>query len=72
MITISVEIPEIILASHQQDTQAIKTEIQYGIVIWEYLNGHLSLRQCSDILQISYRSFLELLMSKGIPLDGLS
>jgi predicted HTH domain antitoxin len=52
--------------------QEIQHEAQQGVVIWEYLNGHLSLRQCSDLLRIGYRSFLELLWSRGIPVDGLS
>lgn len=43
-----------------------------GLVIWEYLNGHLSIQECADILNMGYRSFLELLWNKGIPIDGLN
>jgi len=41
-------------------------------VTWEYLNGHLSIQECGEILNIGYRGFLELLWSKGIPIDGLN
>jgi predicted HTH domain antitoxin len=46
--------------------------MQRGFVIWEYLNGRLSLRECGEILHIGYRGFLELLWNKGIPIDGLN
>ena len=41
-------------------------------MILEYLNGNLSIQECSDILNIGYRGFLELLWNKGIPIDGLN
>ena len=72
MVNISIEIPEVVLESYHHDLQVVKTEIQQSIMIWEYLNGHLSLRQCSELLHINYRHFLELLWNKGIPLDGLN
>lgn len=72
MQTVSVEVPDAVWESHQRDMQALKTDIQQGFVIWEYLNGRLGLRECSDLLRMSYRNFLELLWSKGIPIDGLS
>ena len=72
MSTIALQIPDIILESHQQDLESIKEDMQRGFVIWEYLNGRLSLRECGEILHIGYRGFLELLWSKGIPIDGLS
>ncbi len=72
MATITIEIPDIMLEPHYQGKLQIKNEIQQGIVIWEYLNGRLSLRECSDLLQMKYRNFLELLWSKGIHIDALN
>jgi predicted HTH domain antitoxin len=72
MSTITVQIPEIILEVHQQQVETIKEVVQMGLVIWEYLSGHLSIQECGDILNIGYRGFLELLWSKGIPIDGLN
>lgn len=72
MSAITLEIPEIILESYQQNINIVKDEAQRGMVIWEYLNGHLSLRECAQILHISYRGFLELLWNKGIAIDGLN
>jgi|GEM_PF-2236395 len=72
MEAIAIEIPDIISEAHEQSTESIKEGIQRGFVIWEYLNGHLSLRECSQILRMGYRGFLELLWSRGIPADGLS
>jgi predicted HTH domain antitoxin len=72
MSTITIHIPEIILESHQQNLESLKEDLQRGLVIWEYLNGRLSLRECGNILNVGYRGFLELLWNKGIPIDGLS
>jgi predicted HTH domain antitoxin len=72
MEAIAIEIPDIISEAHKQSVESIKEGIQQGFVIWEYLNGHLSLRECSQILRMGYRGFLELLWSRGIPADGLS
>jgi predicted HTH domain antitoxin len=72
MSTITVQIPEIILDVHQQQVETVKEVVQVGLVIWEYLSGHLSIQECGDILNIGYRGFLELLWSKGIPIDGLN
>lgn len=72
METISVQIPDIVLESHQNNLEFVKNDLQQGFIIWEYLNGHLSLDECGSLLNIGYRRFLELLWSKGIPIDGLS
>ena len=72
METISVKIPDIILESHQNNLEFVKKDLQQGFMIWEYLNGHLSLDECGNLLNIGYRGFLELLWSKGIPIDGLN
>ena len=72
MSMVTIYIPDIILESHQQNLEHVKEDVQRGLVIWEYLNGRLSLRECGEILQIGYRGFLELLWGKGIPIDGLS
>jgi predicted HTH domain antitoxin len=69
---ISLPIPDIIWEAHQQQTESIKEVLKIGLVTWEYLNGHLSIQECGDILNIGYRGFLELLWSKGIPIDGLN
>ncbi len=72
MPVMSIDVPEIIIESHQQEEESLQEGVERGLVIWEYLNGRLSLRECGEILHIGYRGFLELLWSKGIPLDGLS
>jgi len=69
---ITFQIPDIIFEAHQQQTESIREVLQVGLVIWEYLNGHLSIQECGDILNIGYRGFLELLWNKGIPIDGLN
>jgi hypothetical protein len=38
----------------------------------EYINGHLSLKECGDLLKVGYRDLIELLWSKWIPIDGLN
>ncbi|GAK60320.1 hypothetical protein U27_00211 [Candidatus Vecturithrix granuli] len=72
MPVMSIDIPDIILESHRQANESLQDGIQRGLVIWEYLNGRLSLRECGELLHIGYRGFLELLWSRGIPIDGLS
>lgn len=72
MSTITIEVPDIIFESHHKDVNKVKQDVQRGFIIWEYLNGHLSLHECGTLLKIGYRGFLELLWSKGIPIDGLS
>ncbi len=69
---ITFQIPDIILEAHQQQIKPIQEVLKIGLVTWEYLNGHLSIQECGDILNIGYRGFLELLWSKGIPIDGLN
>ena len=71
-VAITFHIPNIILEAHQQQTESIQEILTAGLVILEYLNGHLSIQECGDILNIGYRGFLELLWSKGIPIDGLN
>lgn len=71
MQTITIEIPDVIWESHQQDMGIFKEEIERGLVIWEYLNGRLSIGECGDILKIGYRGFLELLWDRGIDVDAL-
>lgn len=72
METISVQIPDVILESHHHNLETVKKDLQQGFVIWEYINGYLSLKECGDLLKVGYRGFIELLWSKGIPIDGLS
>ena len=69
---ITFQIPDIIFEAHQQQTESIREVLQVGLVIWVYLNGHLSIQECGDILNMGYRGFLELLWNKGIPIDGLN
>jgi predicted HTH domain antitoxin len=70
--TITLELPDEILDSHDNDLDAIRAEMRRAVVIWEYLNDRLSLTECGEILKTGYRGFLELLWSRGIPLDGMS
>ena len=72
MTTINLEIPDTILESHQQNLNAINLEVKQGFIIWEYLNGHLTLKQSAETLNLNYRAFLDLLLSKGIACDGLN
>jgi predicted HTH domain antitoxin len=72
METVSVQIPDVILESHHHNLETVKEDLQQGFVIWEYINGYLSLKECGDLLKVGYRGFIELLWSKGIPIDGLS
>lgn len=70
--TITLELPDEILESHDNDLDAIREEMRRAVVIWEYVNGRLSLTECGEILKTGYRGFLELLWSRGIPVDGLN
>jgi predicted HTH domain antitoxin len=72
MPVMQIDVPAIIIESHQQEDESLQEGIERGLVIWEYLNGRLSLRECGELLHIGYRGFIELLWSKGIPIDGLS
>ncbi len=72
MPVMNIDVPDIIIASHQQESESLQEGIERGLVIWEYLNGRLSLRECGELLHIGYRGFIELLWNKGIPIDGLS
>lgn len=72
MTTITLEIPDSLLESHQQNISQITQEVNQGFIIWEYLNGHLSLKQSADTLKLSYRAFLDLLLSRGIACDALN
>jgi len=72
MTTIAIQIPDVIVASDQYNLDTVKQGIQQGFMIWEYLSGHVSLEDCGKMLKIGYRGFIELLWSKGIPLDTLS
>ncbi len=72
MQTITIEVPDIIWESHGQNVSAVREEVRRGLVIWEYLNGHLTIGECGEILRTGYRGFLELLWNRGIPVDALS
>jgi len=72
MQTITLELPDVISECYRQDMKIIKEEMKRGIVIWEYVNGHLSLGECGELLKTGYRGFLELLWSRGIPVDALN
>jgi len=72
METISIQIPDIILESYDNNLEMVRKNFQQGFVIWEYINGHLSLKESGELLKIGYRGFIELLWSKGIPIDSLS
>ena len=68
MQTINLELPEFISEFYKQNIRIIKEKIKREFVIWEYLNGRLTLAECGDIFKTGYQGFLELLWSKGIPI----
>ncbi len=72
MTTINVDIPDSILESHHKNLTTITQNVKQGFIIWEYLNGHLSLKQSADTLNIPYRDFIDMLLSRGIVLDALN
>lgn len=72
MHSITLEIPDAVMKSYGQDVGAVRDEMKRGLIILEYLNGHLSIRECGEILKIGYRGFLELLWNKGIHVDALN
>lgn len=72
MTSIQLEIPDSILESYQQNLTSITEEVKQGFIIWEYLNGHLTIKQSADMLKLSYRAFIELLSSRGISIDALN
>ncbi len=44
MTTISLDLPDMVLESYQQNLPTITHEIKQAFIIWEYLNGHISLK----------------------------
>ena len=72
MTSIQLEIPDSILESYHQNLISITEEVKQGFIIWEYLNGHLTIKQSADMLKLSYRAFIELLSSRGIAIDALN
>ena len=72
MTIISLELPDSLLDSYNQNIQEIINEAIQVFIIYEYQKGHLSLRQSADALGLSYRNFLELLWSRGISIDALN
>ena len=72
MPVINVELPDSIVESYRQENESIQEGLKNALVVWEYLNGRLSLRECGELLHVGYRGFIELLWSKGIPIDGLN
>lgn len=72
MTILNLNIPDTLSELHQHDTEILTSEVQVGFIVWEYLNGHLSLSESAAILNIPYRIFLEMLWRRGIPLDGLT
>jgi len=69
---INVELPDSIVELYRQENKDLQEGFKRALVVWEYLNGRLSLRECGELLHIGYRGFIELLWSKGIPIDGLN
>ncbi|MCF8372643.1 MAG: UPF0175 family protein [Bacteroidales bacterium] len=72
MHSITLEIPDVIMKSYGQNIGAVRDEMKRGLIVLEYLNGHLSIGECGEILKIGYRGFLELLWDRGIPIDTLN
>ena len=72
MTTINLDLPDMVLESYHQNLPAITREVKQAFIIWEYMSGHLSLKQSAEILEISYRNLLELLWNRGITVDALN
>nr|VFK18965.1 MAG: hypothetical protein BECKLPF1236A_GA0070988_102112 [Candidatus Kentron sp. LPFa]VFK33811.1 MAG: hypothetical protein BECKLPF1236C_GA0070990_102251 [Candidatus Kentron sp. LPFa] len=72
MQTVELEIPDVIWRSHRENIGFVIDEVKKGLVIWEYLNGRLTIGECGEILKTGYRGFLELLWNTGIPADALN
>jgi predicted HTH domain antitoxin len=72
MTIISLELPDSLLDSYNQNIQTIINEAKQVFIISEYQKGHLSLQQSADALNLSYPHFLELLWSRGISMDALN
>jgi len=72
MHTITLEIPDVICESHRQNISSVREEVKRGLVIWEYLNGRLTIGESGEILKTGYRGFLELLWNRGISVDALN
>lgn len=72
MTTINLSFPDSIFDSYNQNLQAIIKEVKQVFIISEYQKGHLSLKQSANALDLSYRSFLELLSSRGVVIDALN
>jgi predicted HTH domain antitoxin len=70
--TINLSFPDSILDSYNQNLQTIIKEIKQVFIISEYQKGHLSLKQSANALDLPYRSFLELLSSRGVAIDALN
>nr|VFJ75659.1 MAG: hypothetical protein BECKFM1743C_GA0114222_108653 [Candidatus Kentron sp. FM]VFJ75933.1 MAG: hypothetical protein BECKFM1743A_GA0114220_108883 [Candidatus Kentron sp. FM]VFK21502.1 MAG: hypothetical protein BECKFM1743B_GA0114221_107903 [Candidatus Kentron sp. FM] len=68
---VTLEIPDVIRKSHEGNIGYVAEEAKKGLVIWEYLNGRLTIGECGEILETGYRGFLELLWRMGIPADAL-
>ena len=68
---VTLEIPDVIQKSHGENIGYVAEEAKKGLVIWEYLNGRLTIGECGEILETGYRGFLELLWRMGIPADAL-
>ncbi|OQY58936.1 MAG: hypothetical protein B6245_09240 [Desulfobacteraceae bacterium 4572_88] len=54
MQTVTLEIPDVIWESHQQNIGSVREEVRLGLVIWEYLNGRLTIGDCGEILKTGY------------------
>ena len=55
MPNINVDVPEIILETHQNNILEVQTQLKQGLIILEYLNGNLGIAESGDILGIGPR-----------------
>lgn len=69
MQSITLNIPDALLDSRNLNT--LTQDAWLGFVIWECVNGHLSLSESAKILNLPYRQFIDILWAKGISIDGL-
>ena len=59
MTTVAIQIPDVIVESYHHNLDTMKQGIQQGFMIWEYLNGHVSLEECGKMLIGSHFLFRE-------------
>jgi predicted HTH domain antitoxin len=71
MSSVTLKLPDLILNNHGRDERRIQNRLIEAIVVMDYLAGRISIREASDVLNIKYRDFLNLLWDSGINIDAM-